>query len=155
LQWGANYLGRTDADGIQTQLYGLDFTFKKSEGKTLNKLFQSEIWMRIQNGPEMDRTEEIGAYFYPQMSLSEQWFAGIRFDAFSELSRKIENTNDKQDNLEYAFVPTLTLKNSEFTLFRAAYTYGMQTAKDQPDTLDQKIELQFVAILGAHPAHSF
>jgi hypothetical protein len=154
LQWGMNYLGRTDADGIQTQLYGLDFTFKKTEGKTLDRLFQSEIWMRVQNGPEMERTEEVGAYFYPQYALSERTFAGVRFDVFSELSRKFED-GEKQDNLEYAIVPTLTFKNSEFALFRAAYTYGMQTAKDQPDTVDQKIELQFVAILGAHPAHSF
>lgn len=155
LQWGMNYLGRTDADGIQTQLYGLDFTFKKTEGKTLNKLFQSEIWIRIQNAPETERVEEIGAYFYPQMAVSERVYAGVRFDVFSELSRTFEADGTKQDNLEYAFVPTVTFKNSEFTLFRAAYTYGMQTAKDEADQLEQKIELQFVALLGAHPAHSF
>lgn len=155
LQWGLNYLGRTDADGIQTQLYGLDLTFKKSEGKTLERLFQSEIWMQIQSGSETERSEQIGAYFFPQLALNERNFAGLRLDLFSDLSRSFAADGSKQDNLEYRLVPTYTFKNSEFSLFRAAYSYNVQTFKGEDDVREQKIEFQFVAILGAHPAHSF
>lgn len=155
IQWGLNYLGRTDADAVQTQLYGLDFTYKKTEGKTLERLFQSEIWMQIQSSPDMERTEKIGAYFFPQMAVNERHFVGLRFDAFSELSRTFVSDGSKQDNLEYGFVPTYTFKNSEFTLFRAAYGYNVQTFKGEDDVREQKLEFQFVAILGAHPAHSF
>lgn len=155
LQWGLNYLGRTDADGVQTQLYGLDFVFKKMEGKTLNFLLQSEIWYRNMNSPETDRTEDLGAYIYPQFALNEQWFAGLRVDLFSELARKFEDDGSKQDNFDYGLVPTVTYKHSEFTWFRLAYGYDVQTYQGQSDTVNQKIEFQIVSILGAHPAHSF
>lgn len=155
LQWGLNYLGRTDSTGIQTQLYGMDFTFKKNEGKTLKFLFQSEIWYRNLSTPGADNQEELGAYFYPQWALSERSFVGLRIDAFTDFSRRFVSDNSKQDNLDYAFVPTYTFKNSEFTLFRVAYTLDTQTLKGESDTVNQMIELQMVAILGAHPAHSF
>lgn len=155
LQWGANYLGRTDAAGVQTQLYGLDFVFKKSEGKTLSLLLQSEIWYRNQSAPATKTSEEIGAYIFPQVSLTEQLYAGIRLDLFSELSRTFQSDGSKQNNLDYGFVPTLTYKHSEFTLFRVAYGYDVQTYQGESDALNQKIEIQLVSILGAHPAHSF
>ncbi|WP_374029251.1 hypothetical protein [Bdellovibrio bacteriovorus] len=155
LQWGMNYLGRTDAEGVKTQLYGLDFVFKKQEGKTVNFLFQSELWYRNLDTPGEERGEEIGAYFYPQTSLTQQLFLGLRVDLFSELSRKFASDGSKQNNLDYGFVPTLTYKHSEFTWFRVAYTYDVQTYQDEPSTTSQKIEFQLVSILGAHPAHSF
>lgn len=155
LQWGANYVGRTDADGVQMQLYGLDFVFKKMEGKVVDFLLQSEIWYRNMKAPEEDRTEDIGAYIYPQVALNERLFAGVRVDLFSELSRTFQSDGSKQDNLNYGVVPTLTYKHSEFTLFRAAYGYDVETFKGESDTIHQKIELQIVSILGAHPAHSF
>lgn len=155
IQWGLNYLGRTDAEAIQTQLYGLDFVYKKTEGKTLERLFQSEIWMRVQSGPEIERKEEIGAYFFPQIAINERSFVGVRVDMFSELSRSFVSDGSKQDNLEYGFVPTYTYKNSEFSLFRASYGYNVQTFRGEEDVKEQLVEFQFVAILGAHPAHSF
>ncbi|MEK2646785.1 hypothetical protein [Bdellovibrio sp. BCCA] len=155
LQWGANYLGRTDAHGVQTQLYGLDFVFKKMEGKILNFLLQSEIWYRNQSASGLATSEDLGAYVYPQFSLTEQLFAGLRIDLFTELARKSEADGSKQDNFNYGLVPTLTYKHSEFTLFRVAYGYDVQTYQGESDTVHQKIELQLVSILGAHPAHSF
>lgn len=155
LQWGFNYLGRTDADALQTQLYGLDLVYKKTEGKVLERLFQSEIWMRVQSGPGLERSEEIGAYFFPQMAFSERSLVGLRVDLFSELSRSFISDGSRQENLEYELVPTFTFKNSEFSLFRASYGYNVKTFRGEEDQSEQRIELQFVAILGAHPAHSF
>nr|BFD68458.1 hypothetical protein HAGR004_34800 [Bdellovibrio sp. HAGR004] len=155
LQWGANYLGRTDAEELQTQLYGLDFVFKKTEGKTTQLLVQSEIWYRNQSGPGHETKEEVGAYVFPQTALSERIFLGLRMDLFSELNRTSLSDGSKQGNLNYAAVPTLTFKNSEFSLLRVAYTYDNQTYQGESDTINQKLELQWVAILGAHPAHSF
>ncbi|MNJ99808.1 hypothetical protein D3C87_175890 [compost metagenome] len=155
LQWGLNYLGRTDSAGLQTQLYGLDFVFKKTEGKTLSFLFQSELWYRNQSAPGADTSEEAGAYLYPQWALSERLYGGLRVDLFTELSRRFVSDGSTQKNLDYTFVPTLTFKNSEFTLFRVAYTLDTQTYQGESNTVNQMIELQMVAILGAHPAHSF
>lgn len=154
LQWGMNYLGRTDAGGLKTQLYGLDFVFKKMTAKTLDFLFQSEIWYRNANSDETARLEDIGAYFFPQTALSDRLFAGLRLDLFQELARNDENGN-AQGNFNYALVPTLTFNNSEFTKFRLAYTYDVRTYEGQSDEVNQMIEVQLIAILGAHPAHSF
>lgn len=155
LQWGLNYLGRTDAFAEKTQLYGLDFVFKKTSGKTLDFLFQSEIWYRNKSAPGVDTTEEIGTYLYPQWALSERLQGGLRIDLFSELSRRFVSDGSTQKNLNYTVVPTLTFKNSEFSLFRVAYTYDTATFQGESDLREGILELQFVAILGAHPAHSF
>ncbi|UXR64288.1 outer membrane beta-barrel protein [Bdellovibrio bacteriovorus] len=155
LQWGANYLGRTDATELKTQLYGFDFVYKKSEGKITTLLVQSELWYRNQSGPGYETTEELGAYVFPQIALSERLFVGMRVDLFSEFSRAFISDGSRQKNLNYAAVPTLTFKNSEFSLLRVAYTYDNQTYQGESDTINQKLEFQWVAILGAHPAHSF
>lgn len=155
LQWGANYLGRTDAEELKTQLYGFDFVFKKTEGKTTQLLVQSELWYRNQSGPGLETTEEIGAYVFPQTALSERLFVGLRMDLFSELNRTSVSDGSQQGNLNYAVVPTLTFKNSEFSLLRVAYTYDNQTYQGESDKINQKLEFQWVAILGAHPAHAF
>ena len=155
LQWGLNYLGRTDAEAVQTQLFGLDFVFKQTEGKIINLLVQSEIWYRNQSAPEVSRKEELGAYIFPQFSLSERLFLGARIDLFTELSRTFPSDETKQNNFNYGVVPTLTYKHSEFTLFRVSYGYDVQAYENEGDIRQQKIELQLVSILGAHPAHSF
>lgn len=155
LQWGLNYLGRTDAEGIQTQLYGFDFVFKQSEGKVTRWLLQSEIWYRNLSNPSESTSEEVGAYVFSQWALTERLYAGLRVDLFSELSRRFVSDNSKQENLNYAFVPNITFKNSEFTLLRASYGLNTETYKGESDTVNQRIELQIIAILGAHPAHSF
>lgn len=155
LQWGASYLGRTDAEEVKTQLYGLDFTFKKMEGKGPSLLVQSELWYRNLSGPSQDTQEDLGAYIYAQTSLAERLYAGIRVDLFSELSRTFVSDSSRQKNLQYVLVPVITFKSSEFSVMRAAFSYDTQTYQGEPDTVNQKIELQWVAILGAHPAHSF
>lgn len=144
LQWGLNYLGRTDAEGLQTQLYGLDFTFQNPQ----SFLFQSEIWYRNTNENGNSRTEQVGAYFYPQVSLSERLFAGLRADLFKKLNLTSETDGRAQDNLIYALVPTFTYKHSGSTILRAAYTIDTQRLEGESDVVEQKIELQWIAILG-------
>lgn len=154
LQIGFNYLGRTDGQGLQTQLTGLDFVFKKKEGNFNRWLFQSEIWNRVQNSETTERADQIGAYFYPEYGFSARWFLGMRFDAYTDNSLKFDD-GGKRDNLDYAFVPTLTYKNSEFVTWRLAYTHEVNNVAMEADQINRVIELQFIAILGAHPAHSF
>ncbi|MBO9668595.1 MAG: hypothetical protein J7501_17485, partial [Bdellovibrio sp.] len=106
------------------------------------------------NSPETDRSNEIGSYIYPEYGFNEQWAFGLRVDLFTDLSMKFDD-GSKRDNLDYAFVPTLTYKNSEFVTWRLAYTHEVNNVALQADQINRIIELQFVAILGAHPAHSF
>jgi hypothetical protein len=151
---GFNYLSRTDFQALKTELSGLDFIYKKKEGKFNRWLFQSEIWYRMQNSAITDQSNEIGSYFYPEYGINERWAFGLRVDLFSDLSMKFDD-GGKRDNLDYAFVPTLTYRNSEFVLWRLAYTHEVNNVALQADQINRIIELQFVALLGAHPAHSF
>lgn len=147
LQWGLNYLGRTDADTVQTQLYGLDFLFKSPEKASQGFLLQAEVWYRKLSGPDIDTKEDLGAYFYPQMALAENLTLGVRVDLFQELSRTFAGESEKQVNLNYGIVPTLTWNSSESTLMRLAYNYNCQTNQRESDQVNQTIELQWVAML--------
>ncbi|WP_413292622.1 hypothetical protein ACLSU7_14485 [Bdellovibrio sp. HCB185ZH] len=154
LQIGLNYLGRTDATGLQTQLTGLDLVYKLKEGKFNRWLFQSEIWNQVQNSDLTDRSNKMGAYFYPEYGFNERWFVGLRLDAFTDMSWKYDD-GDRRDNLDYAFVPTVTFRNSEFVTWRLAYTHEVNYVAMESDQTNRVLELQFIAILGAHPAHAF
>jgi hypothetical protein len=153
---GTTYLSRTGGDHIQTQLIGLDATFKNKEQKLLKWLLQTEVWYQIQNNKDDGfHDESIGAYVYPQYGIDENWSVGMRFDAFSDLSQKFDGTDENQKNLEYAVVPTVAYKTSEFSTLRLAYTHQVAYNQNQSDDVQRILELQFIAILGAHPAHAF
>lgn len=144
LQWGPNYLGRTDSVGIQTQLYGFDFVFKNPDEKDSGFLLQSEIWYRNQSGAARSTQEDVGAYLFTQLPVSDRLAAGARIDLFKDLSKTFVSDGTRQDNLNYALVPTLTYKHSEHTTFRASYSYDIQTNESEANHLNQKIELQFI-----------
>ncbi len=150
LQWGLNYLGRTDAASLQTQLFGVDLTYTKGANTSPVFFLQSELWYRIQNSPTTARSEQIGAYVFPQMSLAENVLLGVRVDIFKDLKLASDTGDLSQDNLNYAFVPTFTYKHSPSATLRTAYTLDTQTTEGQDATVRQKIEFQWIATLGTH-----
>lgn len=154
LQWGLSYLGNTDSRTTQTQMVGMDFVYKLSEAKYSKFLVESEIWFRKIKGDEVPTTEDFGLYVYPQFALSEQVFLGTRLDLFSQ-PKHYDNQGDYEHFTQYGVAPTLTYKHSEFTLFRLAYTYVSNNFSESGTEHEQKIEMQIITILGAHPAHIF
>ncbi|WP_413585377.1 hypothetical protein [Bdellovibrio sp. HCB274] len=154
LQIGLNYLSASDSHGVRTELAGLDFVFKRKEGNFNRWLLQSEIWNRVQNSDLTERSNQMGAYIFPEYGFNPRWFLGLRMDAFTDLSLSYDD-GEHRDNLDYAFVPTLTYKNSEFVTWRIAYTHEVNNVSQEADQINRVLELQFIAILGAHPAHTF
>jgi len=155
LQLGLSYLNRKDDAGIQTHLAGLDMTFKHRQGKRLVWLLQAEAYYQDQGSDSVDNIRQVGGYCLTQYGLSPSWLLGLRLDAFSELSMKFQTTNQKRDDLDYAIVPIVTWKPSEFSTLRLSYTLDVDTTKGDKDTVDQLVQLQFNFILGAHSAHDF
>ncbi len=152
---GLNYLGRTDADSIQTRLTGFDATYKRRNGKTLSTLVQTEFYHRLQTSATLPLKEEIGGYMFADFAIGEEgWSAGTRLDAFTDLSLKF-GTGDRRGNFDFAIVPVLSFKNSEFSTFRLSYTYGQETREGDNARAEQKVEIQLIALIGAHPAHDF
>lgn len=152
---GLNYIGRTDADSVQMRITGFDLTYKRRSGKILETLIQSEFYHRLRTSASIALEEDVGGYVFGQMALGEDgWSAGVRADVYTNLSLKF-GTGDRRRNFNYALVPVLSYKASEFSTFRVSYTYSQETRQGDPARGEQKVELQLVTLIGAHPAHDF
>ena len=151
---GFNYVGRTSAENTKMKIYGLDFVAKKRHNRTLTYLLQSEIWLRDEKRENSESEEILGGYIYGQYGFNPNWQLGLRLDALTVLSQ--ENAlGDKEDNLNFAWVPTLTYRHSEFATFRLAYNDKRDSVDNNTVNRDRYLQLQATFILGAHPAHAF
>lgn len=152
---GANYVGRTDSLGRQMQVYGLDGTYKMKTGKLVDRLLQGEVWYRILSGGDEDLSEQGGAYVFFEKAFEGDLSLGVRGDVFKDFTYVNEDTFEDQDYLDWALLLNTTWASSEFTKFRAGYTYKVSQREGESDRTESLLELQFVMILGAHPTHDF
>lgn len=153
-QVGLNYLGRKAANNEMMTLFGTDIVAKWRSGSVIDFLLQSEVWHRTRK-PEAGEVERsLGAYILPQAALGSQMQFGIRLDYYSILTLK-DVTGSDIPNYELGIVPTLTYKASEFSSFRAAYSYGRVSQKGSEESRSDAFEVQTTFMLGAHPAHDF
>lgn len=140
LEWGLNYLGRTDSENVQTQLFGLDFIYKTDDSEKY--LIQSEIWYRKRDAPELTDQKDWGAYIYSQLSLNDNWRAGLRLDVFTD-----------QSDSNYVIMPTVNYVASESVKLRLAYSYNLMKVENKSDEINQMLELQLLATFAADPKH--
>lgn len=146
-QWGLNYLGRKDHEATQTHLYGLDFVLKDGgTGHQVKTLIQGEVWLRDQAALQVADQRAWGAYLYPQTALTEKSFLGLRFDYFESVPTA---------HNEFSIVPTYTYRNSDNILWRVSYAYSSLHIGEENRNLEQRLDFQFVVLLGEHPAHNF
>lgn len=152
---GASYLGRTDDDSVQTRLSGFDVTYKKRNGKTISRLFQTENYHRVQTSSTTALNEDVGGYLYGEMAVGEEgWATGLRLDWFSNLSLT-DGAGETRRNFDYGAAPTVTYRTSEFSFLRASYFCGVETKAGDENRIEQRIDLQLVALIGTHPSHDF
>jgi len=150
-----NYLGRTDEQKNQMRIAGLEFVAKWREGKSVSYMFQSEAYYRNVKARDNSVNEQVGLYFYNQFGLTDHSYFGLRLDGYKDLSKVNSVTSLKVNNVEYAIVPELTWKSSEFMKFRFGFSHSFTREEGTTLSKDSRIEAQLVFILGAHPAHSF
>ena len=155
LKMGLNYLGRTDEQENEMRIGGLDFVAKWREGKRLVYLFQSESWYRNTKNANDEDSQQAGLYFFNQFGLSEELLLGFRIDGYKDLSKIDSITGNKVNNVSYAIAPELTWKSSEFATIRTGLTHSFTREEGETIEEDTRLEIQFVFIMGAHPAHSF
>jgi len=155
LKVGLNYLGRKDKQKNNMSLGGIDLIAKWREGKRLIYLLQSESWFRQTKNSKDEDSSQVGLYVFNQFGLTEELLLGFRLDAFKDLSKTNSITKKNINNISYSFVPELTWKSSEFATTRAGFSYGITREEGKTIEKDFRFELQFVFLLGAHPAHSF
>ena len=137
-------------------LFGLDFVLKNRPQGYDQWLTQAEIWHKWEKpGNENSYQRKIGFYLYNQYGFSQTLFAGLRLDFFSDLTKETAELGERISNAEYAVIPNLTYKNSEFLTFRLAYHYNLVTESVSSDETSHNIQFQCTYLLGAHPAHDF
>jgi hypothetical protein len=155
LQIAANYLGRTDSEGMKTVLVGTDAVMKWREGRIISFLIQSEVWWREVQSAAGEESKSIGLYIYPQANLIGPLDFGILYDEYRPLNLK-DAIGMVIKKSEHSIAPTLSYKNSEFSTFRANYTWQWKDDGEKFFRVSNSFfEIQSVFILGAHPAHEF
>lgn len=155
LQVGLSYLNRADISMGTVQLVGFDTVYKKREGKLLRWLHQSEGYLELASPAGESVQRRVGGYHLTQYGFSPQWFAGLRFDAFSDLSKTFVTTGESRGDFDYAATGVLTWKPSEFANVKFSYGAHVDTTEGDADQISHLAQLQFVFLLGAHPAHDF
>lgn len=153
-QIGLSYIGNRSNQGVDLFMAGLDLTAKWKEMKHNLLFFQSEIWYRDLTQSNGSLESSLGFYVYPEYSLGEDLFLGVRLDYFSILNSK-DAAGISLQNVEWNVVPTISYKPSEFVTFRLAYNHRPTTNYVVGTQVQKYIEFQSIFILGAHPAHDF
>lgn len=151
---GFNYVGRKSSQNTETFAFGLDFIAKKRKMRTLKYLIQSETWYREETRDPGSTERTLGGYLYAQYGFNPSWQLGLRLDALTVLSQQ-DALGRGEDNLNFAWVPTLTFRSSEFATFRIAYNDKRDAVDGSTINHDRFLQLQATFILGAHPAHTF
>lgn len=147
---GANFLSRTDSNNKRLNIAGLDFIAKLRDFKRITWLIQSELWYKNENDQEF-----LGNYIYLQYGINDQHSLGYRVDLFKDISKRNALNNKKINNIEYGQTINWTFKNSEFALIRSSISHTFLREEGMTKDRDIKAQLQFIFIMGAHPAHIF
>lgn len=154
--FGLNYIGRVSSENKKMYFGGFDFVLKNRPQSYDKWLTQAEIWHKWEKqDSQASYQRKIGFYLYNQYGFSKELFAGLRLDYYSDLTKETEELGERLSNADYAIIPNLTYKNSEFLTFRLAYNYALKTQANAADATSQNIQFQCTYILGAHPAHDF
>ena len=155
IQYGLNYLGRTDEQKNDFKIVGLDLTAKKRTGKNVEFLSQMETWYKNTENAAGTHSEQIGMYWFNQTTVTDLSALGLRLDLYKDLSKTNSLTGKKQNNIEYGIVPEWTYKSSEFATFRLGLSHTFTREEGITSQKDTRLSAQMVFILGAHPAHDF
>ena len=154
-QIGGSYLGRKDSQKNRMQLIGLDLTSKWREGKVVKLLLQSEAWYRLAQNSAGEDSKQVGMYLFAEYGLNASHAFGVRADAYKDLSIFHSITEKKINQIHYGFTGQWTFISSEFTKIRTTVTHELEIQEGRQTTEDTRFDLQFIFIIGSHPAHEF
>ena len=152
---GFSYLGRVDAHQNDMELVGIDLT-AKWKGVRRNKwLLQSEIWYKREADIHDEISRELGLYVFNEFPLGESTNVGFRWDMFKELSRVSALAGEKSNNISYGGTLQTSFVSSEFAKIRTTLSHEFERVEARTVAKDTRLGLQFIFILGGHPAHDF
>jgi hypothetical protein len=151
---GLNSLARVDADAQTMRLSGADLTWKLREGRRLVGLIQGEIFHRLTRAFGASAEERWAGYLFGQYGFADEWSVGVRVDALTQPTLRFGN-GEKRPNFDYGLQPQVTWKSGEFSTLRLGYERQVATRQGDNDSVADLVFLQWIFILGSHPAHPF
>jgi len=155
IEWGINTARRKDSQGILSELLGFDLTIKFREGKVIKHKWLSETWYRHQKDAQLNSSEQIGSYIYYSYGINESFSIGHRLDGYRDNSLINSLTQKKINNIRYNNTLDFTYYSSEFARIKSALSHDFSREEGVSKNRDTRFEMQFVFILGSHPAHDF
>ncbi len=155
IETGLNYLGRTDSQDNQMTLFGIDLTAKWRRARVIEHLLQSEIWYKSEKDILGEVSEQVGLYVFNQFATGQQSTVGFRLDGFKDLSKVNALTNKKINNISYGGSAQSTYISSEFTRIRGTLSHEFDREEGITTNQDTRLSVQFIFIIGSHPAHDF
>lgn len=160
LEYGLNYIGRKDAEKTAWHYSGLDFTFKKREGKKLSWLVQSEFWNRTYKMNGSDEFSDSGYYLFVDKGLNQHHSLGLGVTGFSPDKDVPEESHDHGARAAHddynSYMVFYTYSNSEFMKYRL--TVEQETGLEIDGEEDQdnyRYQVQLLFNIGKHPVHLF
>ena len=151
---GVSYLGREDGHKRVFNLLGLDLTAKFKGFKKNRWLLQSELWYKREENALGDTSREVGVYIFNQFPWGDTTDIGFRFDGYKNLSKR-DFKGEKINHIFYGGVVNATFASSEFAKIRTTLSHEFKREEGRTSEKDTRAGLQFVFILGSHPAHDF
>ena len=145
LEWGASFAQGANSVGGNTNLYGMDLTFKwrpVANAKSKSLIVSTEwIGSEIKGNRLQQDEKKDGFNTWAQLQWKERWYSGIRYD-------NVESTE--------RLTLTTEFRATEFSSFRL----DLSRAQAMDDLVgvqkdENKVSLQANFTIGSHPAHSY
>jgi len=114
----------------------------------------NESWYREIELPRSANQREFGSYGLVQYGWSPNFSSGLRLDGFKNLTEK-NILGRNLNNITYGTTALATYQTSEFFTSRLSVAHEFTRTEGRTIQRDTRLELQFVFIMGAHPAHEF
>lgn len=157
MEYGLNYVGRTDSEGIRYSYYGLDFIYKNRVRKFVEKLAQFEIWNRSRSH-DGETENDLGAYIYYEKGFDQNHSLGFKLEYYKPGSHEEHGEDEHGIEVEDQLVESgvsYIYTNSEFLKTRLTISHAQGYVVDEKEVSNTKGVLQLVFNIGAHPAHLY
>ena len=163
METGFSYLERRDGEGTRFQYSGIDIIYKNRYNQYVDHLIQFEFWHRRTDEMGEEDFEDMGAYAYFEKGLNRHHGLGFRYEIYRPADNDHEEEAHAHNEID-GLTPTQDYQalsisynyyNSEFMRTRLTLEHHTGVEIDEDDVQFQRLHLQFVFNIGAHPAHIY
>jgi hypothetical protein len=163
VETGLSYVERRNGEGTRYQYSGIDLIYKNRYNQYLDHLLQLEIWHRRTDEMGEEAFEDYGGYAYFEKGINRHHALGFRYEFYKpnhddheEAGHDHSAIDGLTPNEDYqALSFSYNYYNSEFMRTRLTLEHHTGVEVDEDDVQFQRLHLQFVFNIGAHPAHIY